>query len=323
MCRFAIAGKITLMAMLPLFCSCIKAPFEVNLNEKIEVTEKTIADIREQIYDALSEIDFSKPASCPEDEVRAAYKIWLRQQFNKGYLKKDIISPLEYGASGLSAHPAIATCRHLDFAKEYKDAQEKRLKKAKREAIIFRLNSIRDIISSNKCTDNFIDLSKEKITINDIGLHISQNSLSVTAPKYKLYTSDEELRKEELEELNAETELVANNTLYFIAQTKPIKPHSTGVFPVELEPDGQKFSDAEVPIVALNGSVVAIPNLMASEPEIITRAGDEYYVVPSGMLSLRLTLKVSVSFSLADALCAYDQFKESIKKEEEGRKKGE
>jgi hypothetical protein len=315
--------RFALIISLMLNGSCLKVPIELDLSEKIEISTQKISDIAEQIYEILAEIDFSSPASCPENDCRAAYKIWLRKQFNNGLVPKGLIGPLEYGASGISANPAISTCRHIDFEAEYEKATEKNVRTSKREAVIFRLNDFRNKISSNKCTDNFIDPDQEKITIDEINLHVLKNTLSVSSPIFNLYTSDEEVTKDELEEIDAESNLIKDGILYHLTQTKKIPPRFTGILPTNLESDPQKFSDAEVPIVALDGTIIAIPSMIAGEPESKTVAGKDYFVVPTGSISLRLTMRVSVKAKLSDAKCAYEQFKDSIKKEEEERKKNE
>lgn len=321
MTKLGTGSRIAMVLSLLLVCSCIRAPLELTMKEKIQITKEQIADISEKVYDALKAIDFSEPIACPKPDAEAAYKIWLRKQFDRGRVPKGNISPEIYGESGLSANPNIASCRHIDFAKEYENATKDSAKKSKREAIVFRMGEIRDKLKSTKCTDNFIDPDQAKITIDEINLRVLENTLSVAAPTYKLYTSDDELSKEEMEENHAEENLLKDGIIYFLAKTKPIPPRFTGTLPADLESDRKKFSDAEVPIVGLDGSVVALPSLVASEPEVKKAAdGTEYFVVPSGHLTLMISMKISIKLTMADSKCMYDQFKESIKKEEEERR---
>lgn len=305
--------------LLPLF-SCVKAPVELMLKKEIGITEEEVQDIANNIYEDMAGLDFSEAPGCPHAECSAAYKTWLRKQFDRGLVPAGLVSPHEYGASGMAAHPDIAKCRHVDFDKEYQDANEQSAKKSKREAMIFTMTEIKDKLNSTKCTENFIDPDKEKIQIHGISLNIMSNKLSVHSPSYTMYTSDNELTKEELEEPNAEANLIKDGTLFSLAKTKPIPPYFSSVWPAELESDPDKFSDAEVPVVSLSGSVTAIPSPVGQQAEVKMVSGRKYYVVPQGSLSLRMALSFSLLATGADAKCMADRFRESVKKEEEERK---
>lgn len=305
--------------LMPLF-SCIKAPVELTLKKEIGITEEEVKEIADNIYDDMAGLDFSEAPGCPHQECSTAYKTWLRKQFDRGLVPTGLVGPHEYAASGMATHPDIAKCRHIDFDIEYQNAKEQSAKKSKREGMIFTMTEIRDKLNSTKCSENFIDPDKEKIQIHGIDLKILSNKLSVHSPSYTMYTSDNELTKEELEEPNAEANLVKDGVLFALAKTKPIPPYFAAVWPAELESDPEKFSDAEVPVVSLSGSVAAIPSPISQEAEVKMVSGRKYYVVPSGSLSARLVVSFSLLATGADAKCMADRFRESVKKEEEERK---
>lgn len=312
--------RLTMPCLVASLFSCVKMPLDITLKDKIEISEQQVQEIAEDIFEKLSELDFNSPPppGIPHTECSAAYKIWLRKQFDRGLVPKDIITAAEYGVS--SSNPQIHACRYIDFEEEYKNAVGKSAgdEKRKRKAIIFGVSQFREKLISNKCTENFLDLDKEKITITGIELHVVENSLSVNAPRYKLYSSyeDDSLRDEIEGQTNAETKLVEDGTLMELGETRSIERRYVGPVAVDLNQSKDAFFEAEGPVVSLDGTLFAIPSSMASAPEITTVGGKEYFIVPTGKLALTLGTKLEVRFSTHDALCAFNRLKESIREVE-------
>lgn len=254
----------------------------------------------------------------PPAECSAAYKIWLRKQFDIGRVPKETITATVYGES--SSNPNIHECRSIDFETEYKKAVQESVndENRKRKAIVFGVSSFREALRKNKCFDRFLDLDKEKITITSIDLIVDKNTLSVKAPRYNLYSSyeDDGLKDEIESTMNAEDALVKDGTLMLLGQTQPIAKRFVGKSPVILNSDQDDFFNAEGPVVSLDGTLYAIPTKIASEPEIERVGTQEFYVVPSGKLVLVLATTIDVKFSTHDARCALGHLKESIAEEE-------
>lgn len=317
---------LIMQCMVAWFCSCVKAPVEVTLKNRIEISESQVKEIAEDIYEKLAEIDFEHPPGSPagmidKDICSAAYKVWLRKQFDQGIVPKETVLPREYASS--SNDPLIHQCRAIDFEKEYEDAVQKSASenKRKRKALIFGISQFRDALNSNRCTDNFIDLDKEKIAIKAIYLNVVVNKLSVKAPIYKLYTSYDDISEEELETPDAEESLKTDGTIMLLGETRAFERRFVGRVPVDLESDRQKFFEAEGPAVSLDGILLAIPTPIANTPETKTVGSKTYYIVPEGKLSVTLSTEVAVHLSTSDAKCAFDRFKESIREEEAKREK--
>ena len=327
MTKIKMVKLLAMQCVLVLVGSCIKAPVDIALKEKIEISEEQIREIADEIYDNLAEIDFASPPPPTIDpkECRAAYKVWLRKQFYElGYIPNDIVLAAEYGIS--STNPAIHECKSIDFKKEYEDAIKKRTdeQKTKRKAMVIDVTSFRDKLLTNKCTERLLDLDKEKIEIKDLIIHVVENTLSVKAPRYKLFTSYEDSIKDEIEEtVNAEETMMQKGTLMFLGETRIIDRRFVGKLPVELNSNQDDYFQAEGPIVSLGGSLLAIPTTVASEAETTTIRDREYFIVPKGKLSLTLAVNLDVRLTTYDAKCAFDRLKEAIREEEAKREREE
>lgn len=320
--EFTLLAAITAV-LLP--TGCIKAPVELSMKKEIEISESEVEDIATRIYDNLAELDLSHPEGSPatmidKDECSAAYKVWLKKQFDRGLVPRGMILSSTYGES--SSNPLIYQCRAINFDIEFEKATIESASASEREARLFDFSEFKEILKTNKCIDNFLDPDKEKIEITSIDLWVKENTLTVASPTYKIYTSEKVLAPEILEEEDAEKKLLADNTLMKLGETLPFKSRFTGKIPVTLVDAEQKWY-AEVPVVSLDGSVVAAPSSFAGEPETVEVAGLRYFVVPKGKVRLSLLLNVSVLGTARDAWCVYDKFIEDIKKEENDRRNGQ
>lgn len=297
-------------------CSCVQVPMEYTLKNSVELSEYNMQQISDEIYEKLSEIDFAHPAgsTAEVDPKRCsdAYKIWLRTQFDKGLVPKKTITPAQYGNN---SDPLISECRSVDLETEYKEAIKKNLEqnKLKGETVLMSFEQFQKDVNKNRCTGNFIDLNKEKIQVRGMYLNVIENTLSIRAPSYRIYTSFEEnIVKEDIEEKGGEESMVKDETLMLLGNSREIKAKFVGKSLVDLNSDQQKLRDAEGPFTSLDGCMIAVPRpFMEAQTTIID--SETFYIVPSGSLKASLITQVNVRFSSQDAKCAFDRYKEKSK----------
>jgi hypothetical protein len=298
--------KPTILAIIILLSSCIDVPVELKLTKTLEITEEQIQQTAEALYQELSNI--SAPSVCIK-----AYKSWLKKQFDLGLIPSGIIKPSEYAfASGIKTDQ----CPNINLDELYKKASKEASKIFYQQSTIVYIRKIRNLFPDNRCAKNFFHSKSKKIIINTIYADIKENTLDFTFPKFIIFTSKENLSKEELEENDTIEKYIENKQLLPAAETKKIPPRFTGMMPLELAKDNQSL----VPITSLKGVLVIVPDI--KEPITKKISGRDYYVVPAGKsISLSFITKYDVIGTLADAKCVYDIFKEFIKKEDEEHRK--
>lgn len=322
MARIIFFRWMFLIGLTSTLSSCLKVPMELTIKEPITMSEAEVKTISDNIYEKLSELDFKHPTGAvgliDPAECSKAYKVWLRKQFDIGYLPTNVILPSEYAQS--SGHPKINECRTIDFNKEYEDAISQSSEKNKRDGLIIGFNKFREKLIDHKCSERFIDLDREKIAILGIDLIVLKNSISIKPPRFKLYTSFDEITEAKISKDDAEETLVKNGTLTLLGETMPIPAQFTGTMPIKLNENREDFRFAEAPLVSLDGSLLAFPSALSTEPEIVPRNGQSYFVLPQGEISITISLAISTRFTTDDALCALEQLKASIEEDEAKRK---
>lgn len=324
MTKLKLMIRLTLFSNILLVISCVKAPIELTLKEEIAVTEAEIKEITDKTYEILAELNFEHPAGSAAGlvnpkECSAAYKIWLRKRFDIGLVPKRVIPSSEYGES--SSNPKITQCRPINLEQEFVVATEKSVGETEREASLFTMNQYREALKGSKCAENFIDPDRRQIEITEMNLHVIENTLTVSAPRYVIYTSDEELNPEMLSEVDAEKTLIDDGTLMPLAETRTIPSRFVGNLLIDPIGDEKEHDYAVVPLVSLEGSTIAIPKGFSTSPEITEVAGSPYYIVPQGGIRMRMSIKLTFKASLADAICVFKQFKNEVKEEDDKRKK--
>jgi hypothetical protein len=222
---------------------------------------------------------------------------------------------LEFG----STNPKIGECRAIDFDIEFKSAAAKSGKASTVDSIVFNVNEYREALITNKCSEKFVDPEQHKVHISAMRLDVLENSLTIPGSSFSFYTSDDVLT-EEVVSPNTEEDLVESGTIFPLGKTKTIPPRFIGELPIDLNPDPQKFDDAEVSLVALVGSILAVPKPLAQNVVVITKGGEQYYMVPKGKLSARMIIDIKVTTSLIDAWCILEEYKKAVKEDDEKRK---
>lgn len=304
--------KLALGFSLITLSSCLKIPVEFTMNKDMTLSKEKIDELRQEIFDAILEIDLSEPTSCPEVEAKASFKQWLEQKFQAGLLPNKSISPYEYGAYKIKNHPDIKTCRHINIEEEYNRATEGR-SSAKKEMLSFSIAELKDKIQSTKCTERFIDPHYGKIAIKGVKTYVSKNSLTTHTPTSTIYTSDLILDEEYIDNNGGEKDLVDKKEIYKLATTVPIPPHFTGFKDADLETDPEKLSDAEFSLVGLDGSVLVIVNDLGNKPEKIIKLDEEFFIIPNGEISLTFSLAIEIKLSYHDGLCVLSHFKDEAR----------
>lgn len=305
---------LSMQCMVAWFCSCVQVPLEYTLNNAIELSEDEVKQIADDIYDILAELDFaheeSSTATIAPQKCSDAWKIWLRAQFDKGLVPKRIITPADYGNN---SDPLISECRSIDLEAEYKEAVKKNSQEDQLKGGSFFLSfaKLRSDVNVNRCSDNFINLDKEKIIIIGMNMNVLENTLSIQPPTFKLYTTfEEKIAEKDFQEKGAEEDMVKDGTIMLLAKTRPVAKGFVGSMPIDLNSDKQQLRDAEGPYTSLDGSMIAIPNAIAAVPETTVVDSQTFYKVPRGAFIANINTRLSVRFSSADAKCAWERYKE-------------
>lgn len=293
---------------------------ELTVDQVIEIDDQKVAAISTKLLDKIKDIignnaDTMFAGATDKDKCANAFNAWLDDQFGKGRVPTGQIFVSEYG-KGVKD---LSLCRSINFADIYQQALGAGGMAIEQEATLFELEGYRKIIKSNKCTDNFFEPSNAKIQLTDIEIEILKNTLNMSTPITKIYTSDKSVDKVQLKQDDAETTLAQAGKIWRLAETLPFPKRFIGVSPAKLESNPQIFSKAQAYLVSLDGNVIIIPGLIGAQLETAKIADRKYFIIPQGGLQMMLKIKLSITGSLLDAKCMLDEFKAAIRKDEQER----
>lgn len=315
--RFMFIALLGLLILLKL--SCVLAPVEVKLDEKIEITRKQVNQISDEILAEITDLDSSVFGLATKGEVdlencKDAFNDWIKVQFNKGLVPKKVVAIDEYGASNVFPHKD--QCQSVDLGKEFIRAQADRNKKAtKKEALIFRLHELKEILAENgPCATHYMAKGERKITLDGIYMDILVNKLNYYAPIYDVYYTTKTVTKNDLEQEGAEQNLISNGALKYFAESESLKPGFTGPSRFKLIKDLSSLNEAQEKIGTLEADIIAIPKTAKLDLAIKKQDGQEFFIIPQGMLEGTLNLEVSLKAEVGDAICALKEFKRESKK---------
>jgi hypothetical protein len=307
--------RVAILFYVSLNISCITVPIEVTVPQIVEITEKEVSDISEKIFNFLLQINLTPTGpGISEDQCRAAFKLWLRKQFDLGRVPKGLVTPLEYGI--YQSDPDFFNCPNINLETEYKDANEKYAKDAVQNlsgGLLFDASEHRDAVAVNKCAENFVDLKRNKIDLIKMSVEVLENTLTISSPPNNIYTGFD-VAKDELEEEDGVAKLLDEGALTLLGTLERIPSKFVGQLPIVLAT--KQFRRAALPLTTLDGILAVIPEVLGAVPETTKIAGREYYIIPGGKMRLQLTMTVNISASLRDVKCVFDMFKESIREEE-------
>ena len=315
-----------LIGLLPLLCqlSCIEAPVELLLDKKLELSEAKVKEISDNILDEIKSIEpaqFGSIAGAPNtvdpEDCKKAFNDWITEEFKKGYVPKRKVSYQEYAAK--STAPYKDQCLPIDIEEEFiKSKNEADRKSTSKDSILFNLPKLREAFSKGgPCALNFIAPEKRKLTINAMNMRVDTNTLNVTSPTYNIYYSTSSVTEEQLNESGAEQKLKDAGIIKPYAQTAPIPAGFIGIMPFKIIEDQRALRAAKEKIETFDTELIAIPSKMDREFESKTINGEDFFVVPKGMLVSRVGIDISLKAEVGDAICALQKYKRESNEQKE------
>lgn len=314
-----LALKLTIVLSLICHLSCVKVPVEITLDKPILLDEKDIKKIVKDIHERLAAIDLTPPGYAPgkgmvdPEHCSLEYKKWLDARFAEFRIPKKLVSPAEYAKD--STNPLILQCKAVDFNVEYTESAREAVESSNSQkgAWRFDLEEFRNSIASQECSKNLIDPEKKKLFIKTIGMLVTKNTLNVSSPNYKIYYTTKKITDDELAAKDAERDLVTDGHLRGFARSKGVPPRYEGLWAVDMAPDSEGFEEVQENIGISDTDILAIPDVIGRDPEIVMLGDQPHFVVPNGSMAFYIALELSIKAEIADAMCALRVYKEKQK----------
>jgi hypothetical protein len=309
------ALKLTIVLSLISHLSCVKVPVEVTLDKPIVLNEKDIEKIVKDIHKRLAAINLAPPGYAPgkgmvdPEHCSLEYKKWLGARFAEFRVPKKLVSAAEYAKD--STYPQILSCKSVDFNVEYTESAREAVESnnSQKSAWRFDLEEFRNAIASEECSKNLIDPEKKKLFIKNIGLLVTKNTLNVSSPNYKIYYTTKKITDDELAAKDAERDLVADGYLRGFARSKGVPPRYEGLWALDIAPDSEGFEELQENIGISDTDILAIPDVIGRDPEIVMVGDQPHFVVPHGSMAFYIALELSIKAEIADAMCAVRVYK--------------
>lgn len=309
--------------------SCVKAPVVFSYGEAVDITEEDTKKIADDIKRELHSINFTPdgyvagPTIPRPEDCQAAFNTWIDKHLDNGLIPKMMVSALEYAKDQIPSNALLAQCPSIDTEKEFEEAIKDASadQQQKKSAYIFDLEDLQNAIDSDKCARNFINPNKMKININNMSVKVDKNSLNVKSPKYNIYYGSHELDEDSFLEPGAEKAFTDKGDIVNFAYLDKIPAHFTGKKDLVIDKSSEQFNKAQKELGSLDSNLIAIPEVLSQEKELIRIANQDYYLIPKGMMRLYLVLEISLKGEIADALCVLKQVKEKAKEKDNERRK--
>lgn len=310
-----------------MYVSCITIPQEVTLDKAIYITESRVQEIVDDVHERLKAADLAAPKVDQPEGVRKAecnkaFNQWLDKQFAIGLIPKRLITPMEYG-EGIR-NLLIHECKNVNLDVEFSEAVRQTIdaeEKSLENSVPFRLQTLREKINSKKCSRNFINPERQKFHIKAIKFSIKNNTLNIPSPRYDIYYTSGKVTPEELKEENALKELLKASRFKLFAKSEPIPPRYLGERLVFSSGPNNSYKELEEKIGLPDADIIAVPEVIGRDPEVVVQGGKPYYIVPKGHLLFYISVDLAIKAELSDALCALQEYKEEMKAEEKERRK--
>ncbi len=315
--------QLSLPLLLIFASACVDLPLEFTLRKPIIFKESRIKKIVSEVRQHLTKLDLGPDGTMPGKKIDAqkcnqAFVSWLDKQFANGLIPKRLITPLEYARN--NQNPLFSQCKNVDLSIEFNASVRKVIaaQLGPQEGVHFRAEEFRSALASEECRKRFIDPEKEKIIIKGIRLWVKRNTLNIHAPTYNLYYATKDIPDSEFKGADAEKKLVETGQMVHFAKSTRFAPRFEGVIGLSYLGD---FAKKEAKFPGLEADIIALPELIFTEPETTVIADQEYFIVPKGELAFYLTIDISLKAELSDALCALRVYKEEQKEKDEARRR--
>ncbi|MCA9507368.1 MAG: hypothetical protein KC505_02975 [Myxococcales bacterium] len=310
-----------------LFFSCAKVPIEVTLENFISIHEDKVSEMTTKLLNRLKQAKLAEPdapdspGKVKKADCTKAFNKWLTGQFNHNLVPKRIITPSIYAKD--NPNPLIKQCRDVNLDVKFSETAQQVALEYKDQNFTgthYNLDNLREQLNSKKCSKNFIEPKNKKFSINSVNFKIENNTLNIPSPEYKIYISTRGIDDSELSAKNAEENLVTSGSIISFAQSKAIPPHFTGLWHAT-NAGNHNFDIVQEKLGLPDTDIIAIPGLLKVQDLIKEIDGSAYYIVPKGHLAFFIMVELSIHASLSDAMCALDEYKKEVKKEQEEQKK--
>jgi hypothetical protein len=287
-----------------LFFACIDVPVEIVVDENVELSNTTTQKLADKVLEKLKKVVKFENGACTEIFIE-----WAEIEFANNLVPQRTVYASEFGK--YSADPEAKNCEPVDlktkFESAFNFAQIDELKS--RTAYIADFAEFRDVMQKSDCRRRLIDPDEARISLKNIRLRFSENSLNYPAPPFNLYYSTTSVDKEKLK--HDAQKYIEDKTLIQFGHIPLAQSAFLGEKIAILDDD--RKTEAYAALRDLNKQIVAFPAAISPKDLEVTIEGQKFYVIPNGHAKASLLVRVSLMATMSDALCFLEEYKARIR----------
>ncbi len=303
--RFRQLGLIALIASW-FIASCspwVWAPIEYWLDQPIQVSNKVISDVDQEIIDKITADLNPNTDACDLAKVN-----YVKGLLHDGRVPNRDITPMEYGTNN-------PLCTTFDLGAKFIKAADdvRRSNTKKNEGFSLALDKKGELIKKSECLSRFTDPKDIKIDILDIMFKI-QSELNIPTESYKIYVNTSKIDLAKVKTEAGRKDLIDSDVLIHFADMPRVPAYFKGTAKAILKNDPKVVEMARLNLVNFgDATLLFFPNDEIYKLNKLTEGKNEYLLFPKGTVTITAGVKIVMKTDIDDAWCFWEDFKKEVK----------